>query len=362
MPKKDFYQILGVQKTATDDEIKKAYRALARKYHPDVNPNNKEAEERFKEINEAYEVLSDPEKRKKYDMMGDAFFTPTDEGGFGYQYSGRDFFSDLFGGSFDELFSGLFGKTKKTRSNKGEDIEIDVSISFEESLIGTEKTILLKYETTCNICDGNGVDLSKAVTCARCKGKGYTLEKKMNINIQQSCQECGGRGYKNILTCKNCAGIGKVPIENKVTFKVPAGVKEGDVIRIPGKGKPGKGSAPSGDLLIHFNVTPHRYFKREGNDLYLELPLSITEALLGCKIEVLLPYGTKLNVSVPPHTFNGQKLRLVGKGVKDEKGLSGDLYLIAKIELPDKLSPEAKKLVEELKKYIPSPKRNYIFK
>lgn len=359
MAKKDYYQVLGISKNATEDEIKKAYRSLARKYHPDVNPNNKEAEERFKEINEAYEVLSDPEKRKKYDMMGDAFFTPTDEGGFGYQYSGRDFFADLFGDSFEDLFSGFFGKSKKTKINRGENIDINITLSFEEALKGTEKTILFKYDTYCNTCEGSGVDLSRASTCPRCKGKGYSLEKRLGINLQQNCPECNGRGYKNISSCTSCKGTGKERRENKVSFRIPAGVKDGDVLTVKGKGKPAKGSVPAGDLIVHIQVTPHRYYRREEKDLYLELPLSITEAILGCKIEIPHPYGSKLNVTIPPYTFNGKKLRIPGKGVKDESGISGDLYLVAKVEIPTNISPEAKRLVEELKKHIHPPKRDF---
>lgn len=358
MAKKDYYKILGVSKDATIDEIKKAYRTLARKYHPDVNPNNKEAEERFKEINEAYEVLSDPEKRKNYDMMGDAFFTPTEEGGFGYQYSGRDFFTDIFGDTFENIFSSFFGK-KKTQKAKGEDINIDLTITFEEALRGAEKTVLLKYEAPCPNCEGQGVDVSKASTCPRCKGSGFLYEKRGNVQIRQSCPDCSGRGYKNIYTCPNCGGLGTTQVQNRVTFNVPAGVEDGDTLKVAGKGKPGKYSHQPGDLIVHIHVLPHKYFKREGKDLYLELPLSITEAILGSKIEIPLPYGSKINVTIPPYTFNGQKLRIAGKGVKDSKGQAGDLYLVAKIEMPQKLQPEALKLIEELKKYVPPPKRHF---
>ncbi len=358
MGQKDYYKILGVTKNATEDEIKKAYRSLARKYHPDVNPNNKEAEERFKEINEAYEVLSDPVKRKNYDQLGDAFFTPSSEGGFGYKYSGKDFFSDLFGDSFEDILSGFFGKTKK-RKNKGENIEIQVDISFEESLKGTSKTIRVKYDTPCEVCNGSGADAKKTLLCSRCNGTGFISVKRGSMNIHQSCPDCGGIGRKNITPCSNCKGLGSIKADNIVTFSVPPGIENGELITIKGKGKPGKGGAEPGDLLIYVNIVPHKYFKREGNNLFLELPLSITEAILGTKIELPLPNGTKLNVTIPPGTFDGQKLRLTGKGIKDSRGIAGDLYLIAKIEMPKNLHPEAKKVVEELKNYIKPPKRDF---
>jgi len=359
MGEKDYYKILGVPKNATLDDIKKAYRSLARKYHPDVNPNNKEAEERFKEINEAYEVLSDPVKRKNYDQLGDAFFTPPNEGGFGYKYSGKDFFSDLFGDSFEEILSGFFGKSKKRKSSKGENIEIQLNIPFEEALKGVTKTILVKYETPCEACDGFGVDTKKSSSCLRCGGTGYILEKRGSINIHQSCPDCGGQGRKNLTKCSSCNGLGVVKGENRVTFSIPEGIEDGEIITLRGKGKPGKGGAEPGDLFIIVNVTPHKYFKREGKDLYLELPLSITEAILGTKVEVPLPQGTKLNVTIPPNTFEGQKLRLAGRGIKDKDGTTGDLYLVAKIIMPKTLPPEARKLVEELKKYIKPPKRDF---
>lgn len=359
MAHKDYYKILGVSKTASEEEIKKAYRTLARKYHPDVNPNNKEAEERFKEINEAYEVLSDPEKRKKYDQMGDAFFSPPNEGGFGYQYSGKDFFTDLFGDfgdTFEDILSGFFGKSKRKSAKKGEDFHIEFAIPFEEAISGATKTISVKYDVPCENCKGTGFDYSTATPCSRCKGKGFVLEKRGNLNIQQQCTDCMGKGYKNLTYCKSCGGLGTRKIENRVTFTIPPGLEDGTVLTIKGKGKPGYGGAEAGDLFITIKVLPHKFFKKEGRDIYLELPLSITEAILGGKVEVPLPKGGRLKVNVPPKTFNGQKLRIPGKGINDGVA-QGDLYLIAKIEIPESVPPEAIKLFEELKKYIKPPKR-----
>ncbi len=352
MTGKDYYKILGVSKNATEEDIKKAYRNLARKYHPDVNPGNKQGEERFKEINEAYEVLSDPEKRKKYDEMGDSFFSPQYEGGFGYRYSGKDFFSDLFGDSFEDLFSTFFGKDKKKRQQKGDDINLEFTISFEEALKGTTKTILVKYNNFCEKCTGRG-----GKVCPTCSGAGYRLEKKGVITVKKECENCRGMGTRE--KCPVCNGSGTITKEKKVSFSIPAGVDNGDVVKIQGKGKEGVNGAPAGDLNIHIHVTPDKYYRREGRDLYLELPLSITEAILGAYVQITLPYGATLSVKVPANTKEGQKLRIAGKGVKDRNGISGDLYLVAKIVMPEQLSAEAKKLVSELSRFIKPPKRNF---
>lgn len=357
MAKKDYYAILGVSKNATEDEIKKAYRNLARKYHPDINPNNKQAEELFKEINEAYEVLSDPIKRRNYDQLGEAFFTPKNEGGFGYHYSGRDFFSDFFGDTFEGFFSNFFGTKRKKRDIPGEDIDIDLTVSFEEAIRGCNKTISLRYEIICDKCNGSGLDRNNASICSHCSGSGYVFEKIGTINIQKTCSNCGGSGYTNLKSCLKCGGQGTLKKEEKVSISIPPAADNGDVIIIKGKGKTGKGNAPSGNLNVHITVLPHKLFKRIQNDVYIDLPISITEAILGGNVEIPTPYGEKINVTIPPNTDNNRKLRIAGKGIQNPKKGTGDLYLVVSVKMPKDLPFEAKKTVEELKKYIKPPKR-----
>lgn len=359
MAEKDYYNILGVSKNATQEEIKKAYWNLAKKYHPDKNPGNKEAEEKFKDINEAYEVLSDPEKRKHYDTMGEAFFRPQSEGGFGYTFSGRDFFSDLFGDSFSDIFSDFFGfgTKSKNRIQKGEDIQVDLLISFEEAVRGCVKEIELKDEYPCTVCNGSGLDRSNQIQCGECKGTGFKSIRRGNLFIQVPCSSCNGLGYTNVKRCSDCQGTGIKFNVSRLTVRIPPGVNTGHRLKVAGKGSAGTSGGKPGDLYIYITVSPHPYYSREGNDLYVTLPLSITEATLGTKVDIPLPDGTKINITVPPLTRSGQKLRVAGKGIKDAFGKQGDLYCVAKIEIPEKLSKEAKELLEKLKEYIPSPRR-----
>lgn len=361
MSKKDYYKILGVSKDATIDDIKRAYRDLARKYHPDVNPGNKEAEERFKEINEAYEVLSDPEKRKNYDMMGDSFFHPTSEGGFGYTYSGRDFFSDFFGStSFEDIFSDFFGfGTKKKRgAEKGEDIEAEITISFKEAFEGVDKNFELKLEKPCSTCNGSGLDKKNATTCPACEGRGLKVEKRGNILIQKTCEHCKGLGYTNLKVCTNCQGKGILYDIERLIVKIPPGIDNGQRLVLRGKGK-ASSYGVRGDLYLYVNIQPHPHFKRDELDLYLELPLSIVEATLGGKVPIPTPEGEKINVNIPPLVSNGQKLRIPNKGMKDAQGKRGNLYCIISVETPEKLSNEAKNLLEKLREHIKSPKRSW---
>jgi molecular chaperone DnaJ len=363
MTHKDYYAILGVAKKATEEEVKKAYRNLARKYHPDLNPGNKAAEEKFKEANEAYEVLSDSVKRKNYDTLGDAFFNPPTEGGFGYSYSGRDFFSDLLGGGggggFDGVFSDLFGasKRKQKREEKGEDIEAEIQITFEESIKGSSRIFDLKLDAPCSVCGGNGVDRSNAIVCNACKGTGMKSEKKGNMFIQRACGSCNGVGYSGIKSCGTCKGSGAVYSSEKLSVNIPAGIDSGQKLFLKGKGRPGRGSARPGDLYLYVSVTPHPYFKRDGRDIYVDLPVSITEASLGGKIEVPTADGKKINVAIPPMINNGQKLRIPGKGVKETSGIQGDMYCVISVQAPAELSIEAKIILENLKNHIKPPKR-----
>lgn len=359
MSKKDYYQILGVSKNASIDEIKKAYRELARKYHPDVNPGNKEAEEKFKDINEAYEVLSDPEKRKNYDLMGDSFFNPTSEGGFGYTYSGRDFFSEFFGtSSFEDIFSDLlgFGRKRTPKEEKGEDISAELTLTFQEAYEGVDKIFELKTENPCKVCGGAGFDKKNSTICPICNGTGLKTEKKGNMLIQRTCDNCKGIKYINVKVCKTCGGKGVNYTIEKLRIKIPPGIESGYKMLIKGKGN----ASPSGirgDLYITIYVLPNPLFKRDGLDLYLELPISIVEATLGAKIEIPTPDGKRIYLKVPPLISNNQKLRVAGKGMKDAEGRVGDLYCLVSVQTPEKLSSEAKELLEKLSKHIKPPKR-----
>ncbi len=354
MDKKDYYKILGVQKNATTEDIKKAYRELARKYHPDVNPGNKEAEEKFKDINEAYEVLSDPEKRRNYDLMGDSFFQPKSEGGFGYTYSGKSFFEDLFGDFFSDLFN--FGTKSKEREDRGEDIETEIIISFREAFEGAEKLININIEKPCEICNETGLDRKNATPCPKCHGSGLMSDKKGSIFIQKTCDNCRGMGYINLKVCSACKGKGVTYETEKLLIKIPPGIENGKRLILRGKGKASK-SGKRGDLYVSVYVEPHPYFKRDGMDVYLDLPISIIEATLGGKVEIPLPEGKMINLNIPPLVSNGQKLRIARKGMKDASGNRGDLFCIVTIETPEKLTGEAKELLEKLKNHIKPPKR-----
>lgn len=354
--KKDYYEVLGVSKNASDDEIKSAFRKLAKKYHPDVSkePN---AAEKFKEAQEAYAVLSDKEKRSKYDQFGHAAFDQN--AGFGGGgFSGfadvdiSDILHDIFGGGFgfssDSFFGGGRGRT--SRKTKGPDISVIFEMDFEEAAKGCETKVELNIDDTCPDCDGHGGH--GVQTCSECNGSGYVQRQQRSIlgafMSQSICSKCGGSGETYKTRCNTCKGTGKKKTNKTIKVKVPAGVDTGDHLRVAGKGPAGENGGENGDVYIEIRVKEHDIFKRDANDLYVTLPLTITEAALGCKKEVPTLDGNVI-LTISPGSNSGERHRIKQKGLKNPStGKLGDLYVILKVITPQKLDRKQKKLLEEL--------------
>ncbi|RMG59703.1 MAG: molecular chaperone DnaJ [Deltaproteobacteria bacterium] len=348
-PKKDYYKILGVSESASKEEIKKAFRNLAKKYHPDVNPGDREAENRFKEINEAYEVLSDDKKRAQYDAMRKGAFTSGSFGGF----EGFDIFDVFTGGSgFDveDVFGDIFGSARSGRSpRRGRDIVSGVLLSFEEAVKGTVKTITVNRSVSCEGCAGTGISSSSRRTCPTCAGTGRTGRRTGFLSVTQRCGSCGGTGFLGS-RCSLCGGEGKKNVTETVKVRIPPGADEGTRVRVPGKGEAGEGGGPAGDLYLSVSVAPHPYFTRKGDDIYLELPVNVSEAVLGTTLEVPTVDGP-VRVKLPPGTDSGKKIRLRGKGVYRKDGTRGDQYVTVKVVVPRSTDPDFRKLVREFSKW-----------
>ncbi|MDD3392681.1 MAG: molecular chaperone DnaJ [Bacilli bacterium] len=353
MNKKDYYEVLGVSKSASQDEIKSAFRKLAKKYHPDVS-KEENAAEKFKEAQEAYAVLSDESKRKQYDQFGHAAFSGGAGGNAGgYDFSGFDFsdiFGDIFGNSgFGDFFGG--GRTSKgSGRSKGRDSLMRMELTFEEAVFGTKKMINIDVMEECEECHGKGGFGEK--TCPDCHGSGsITTEQRTILGsfmTKTTCPSCNGKGKTYDRTCSSCHGKGKIKRNKDLEVKVPAGVDTGNQLRLAGKGEAGTNGGPNGDIYLEFTVKKHPIFEREDNDIYLELPLTITEAILGIKKEIPTIEGS-VKLSIDAGTQTGDKYRLKGKGVVDvQDGRKGDMYVIAKVIIPSKLSKEQKKLIDEL--------------
>ncbi len=358
---KDLYSILGVQKNASEEEIKKAYRRLAKKLHPDFNPGDKASEAKFKEVNTAYEVLSDEKKRKQYDQFGDASFrqgfdpSAAQAGWGGAGFDPRNVRFDFGGGrgagfeGFGDIFNDLFGRggvEHETSSADGEDAEYEVEISFDEAVHGSTRMIQFQRDGSCTACNGTGARDGSMRMCPSCRGTGRRKGGGI-FNIQRECPDCGGTGRVPGATCSECRGRGRILRDEKLSVKIPAGVSNGSKIRIAGKGGPGRNGGAEGDLYIITKVREHPYFTREGDDISVEVPVTLAEALLGAKIEVPTIDGTT-TMTIPAGTQNGQKFRLSGKGARRLKGGgSGDQYVIAHVELPRKIDEASKKLIME---------------
>ena len=351
MNKRDYYEILGVDKNASADEIKSAFRKLAKKYHPDVS-KEENAAEKFKEAQEAYAVLSDPEKRKQYDQFGHSAFNNNGSGfsGFeGFDFGNMsDIFDDLFGGMG---FSSSRSSRRKTNSpRKGNDVLHRMTIDFEEAVYGTKKDIKIDVEESCPKCNGAGGFNSK--TCSECHGSGTITQEQRTIFgsflSKTTCPYCKGSGTTFEDVCDECHGKGKITNRKTITITVPAGIDTENRLRIAGKGGAGLNGGSNGDLYIEFTVRDHDFYQREEDDIYIELPLTITEAVLGTKKDVPTLYG-KVELTIPSGTQNGEKMRLRGKGVENvNTKRKGDMYVITKIIIPEKLTREQKKLFEEL--------------
>ena len=367
--KRDYYEVLGVDKGASETEIKKAYHKLAMKYHPDRNPGDKAAEEKFKEANEAYEVLSDPDKKNKYDRFGHAGVDPNygggaggfggfgDFGGFGgFGGAGGMGFEDIF-----DMFGGMAGAGRRRRGGpqKGRDLQKTVTIDFTDALFGCSKQIELNKDVKCKTCGGSGAKPGTGKkTCDQCGGSGQVSQvsntpfgRFQNVT---TCSKCGGSGQIVETPCTDCGGTGRIRKNIKLKVDIPAGVDTDSIVTIRGQGEPGINGGPDGDLYIVVNVRPHSTFKRRGNDLYLEMPITFEQAALGAKVQVP-GFGESYSYTINPGTQTGSSFRLKGKGVPDVRtGRKGDLYVKVVVEVPTKLSRKDKKAIEEMAAKIPA--------
>ena len=379
--KRDYYEVLGVDKNATDDELKKAYRKLAKKYHPDANPDNKkEAEAKFKEINEAYETLSDAQKRKMYDQFG-----PDGPAGFGgaggqggyYSYSsGFD-----FGGGFDDLgdiFSSIFGggsgfgqrSRKSNGPKKGADLRYNMDVTFEESYLGVEKEILVHRNETCNVCNGNGAKPgTNPETCTMCGGTGQIRQVQTTILGQMQttrpCNNCHGTGKVIKEPCENCRGKGTVRKQARIKVKIPAGIANDQTIVLRGEGEPGEKGGPKGDLYITIRVRKHSIFSREGDKVLCDIPITLTQATLGADLTIPMVDGSNYTFRIPDGTQPDSKFSIKGKGFKGvNSSYQGDFVFTVKVQIPKRLTKEPRELLVELAKTMneqPPVKKRGIF-
>jgi molecular chaperone DnaJ len=346
MSKRDYYEVLGVDKSAAERDIKKAYKRLAMKYHPDRNQGDKAMEEKFKEIQEAHEILTDSQKRAAYDQYGHAGVDPNRGGGRGGQ--GADF-GDIFGDVFGDIFGGGGRGGRQSRARQGSDLRYNLELSLEEAVRGKSVEIRIPTLTECETCHGSGAKKgSSPVTCSTCHGQGQVQMRQGFFAVQQTCPTCAGKGKIVKDPCTPCRGHGRVEKTKTLSVKVPAGVDTGDRIRLTGEGEAGEMGAPAGDLYVQVHVKEHKIFTREGNNLYCEVPLSFTRAALGGEIEVPTLEG-KVKLKVTPETQTGKMFRLRDKGVKSVRsGSVGDLICKVVIETPVNLSTRQKELLEEL--------------
>ncbi|MBD8533020.1 MULTISPECIES: molecular chaperone DnaJ [unclassified Massilia] len=348
MAKRDFYEILGVAKGASEEEIKKSYRKLAMKYHPDRNPDNKEAEEKFKEVKEAYEMLTNPEKREAYDRYGHAGVDPNmGGGGFGGGAGG-------FGDAFGDIFGDIFGGGRGGRGGggpqvyRGADLRYNLEITLEQAANGFDTTIRVPSWDKCDTCHGSGAKPgTQPVTCTTCAGHGQVRMQQGFFSIQQTCPKCHGSGKMIPEPCPSCSGAGRIKRNKTLEVKIPAGIDNGMRIRSTGNGEPGTNGGPSGDLYVEIHIKPHAVFQREGDDLHCEMPISFSKAALGGEIEVPTLTG-KVSFTVPEGTQTGKTFRLKGKGIKGVRsGYAGDLFCHMIVETPVKLTDKQKDLLRE---------------
>jgi molecular chaperone DnaJ len=353
MSKRDFYEVLGINRDAADDEIKKAYRKLAMKFHPDRNPDNPKAEEQFKEAKEAYEILSDAQKRAAYDQYGHAGVDPQAGmgGGFGGAGMGGGGFADAFGGIFDEIFGGRGGGGGQGRSNiyRGADLRYNLEITLEQAAFGTETKIRIPTMEECEHCHGSGAKPgTQPKTCPTCSGSGQVRLQQGFFSIQQTCPKCHGTGRIIPEPCTHCHGAGRLKQHKTLAVKIPAGVDEGDRIRLTGEGEHGVNGGPPGDLYVQIHLKAHAVFQREHNDLHCEMPISFTTAALGGEIEITTLDGVA-KIKIPAETQSGKVFRLRGKGIKGVRSNAhGDLLCHVAVETPVNLTDRQCELLREL--------------
>ena len=363
--KRDYYEVLEVAKTATSDEIKKAYRKLAIKYHPDKNPGNKEAEDKFKEATEAYEVLIDEKKRKAYDQFGHAGVDGM--GGASFDPSAFSDFGDIFGG-FSSILEGLFGGgfssggfggfssnsrsgSSSRKATRGANLQYNLVVPFIDVVHGKKHDISYSHDVRCSACNGTGGEgSSKTVTCPECKGKGQINRSSGFMLFSSTCHRCSGTGVIIEKPCKKCGGSGLEKKKQTIKVTIPPGLEDGTRIKIAGQGNAGANGGDAGDLFVLIQVTPHEYFERDGGDLYCAMPVSVLQATLGSEVEVPNVDDKMIQVKIPQGTQHGDLIRIKGEGIPKQHGGTGDLYIKVQSKVPTKLSKKGREVLEELRK------------
>ena len=346
--KMDYYEVLGVERTADDGELKTAYRELAMQFHPDRNPNNPEAEERFKQCSEAYQVLTDPDKRAAYDRYGHAGVNGAGGFGGGNPFQGQGDLGDIFGDLFGEMFN-MGGQRRASRAQRGRDLKYEMSLEFEEAVFGKEQEIKIRRAEACNDCSGTGSENGKQPeTCQQCGGRGQIRSQQGFFSVARTCPVCSGTGTIIRTPCHTCHGEARVQREHKIVVKVPAGVEDNTRIRYSGEGDAGKFGGPAGDFYVVLEVKAHKFFERDGDDLHCVIPVSFPQAALGTEIEVATLEGAE-TLKIPEGTQSGREFKLRGKGVPhlNQHG-KGDLIVQVRVQTPSKLSKQQKELMKQL--------------
>jgi molecular chaperone DnaJ len=353
MAKRDYYEVLGLKRNASDADLKGAFRKLAKDCHPDRNPGDKDAEHRFKEVNEAYEILKDPQKRAAYDQFGHAAFEggrgPGGPGGFGPDFASSmsDIFDDLFG----EFMGGRRGGGQRSRTGRerGADLRYNMEISLSDAFVGKNAEIIVPTSVACETCSGTGAKVgTSATTCPTCAGHGKVRASQGFFTIERTCPACHGRGEVIQDPCPSCSGSGRLTKERKLAVNIPAGVEDGTRIRLAGEGEAGLRGGPAGDLYIFLSIKPHEFFQRDGADIFCKVPISMTTAALGGQIDVPTVEGSITRVKVPEGTESGKQFRLRGKGMPVLRSkVAGDMYIQVEVETPKNLTRRQRELLEE---------------
>ena len=358
MSKQDYYQTLGLQKNSSDAEIKKAYRKLAMKYHPDRNPDDKTAEIKFKEAKEAYEVLSDNQKRAAYDQFGHAGVN--NQAGMGGGFNTGDAFNDIFGDMFGDIFGNARGQRRQSSAQRGADLRYELDLDLEQAVFGETIKINIPSLIGCDTCTGSGAKKgTQATRCLRCEGRGSVRVQQGFFTLQQTCPECRGAGQTIKDPCIDCSGSGRVQKERTISIKIPPGVDQDDRIRLSSEGEAGMKGGPPGDLYVDVNIRSHPIFKREGSNLFCEVPISFTKAALGGTVEVPTIDGA-VNLTIPTETQSGEVFRLRGKGVQSYRDrVLGDLFCNIQIETPVNLNTDQKNILKSFEESISKSKKEH---
>ena len=358
MSKSDYYKTLGIEKNSSEQEIKKAYRKKAMKYHPDRNPDDKNSESKFKEAKEAYEVLSDPQKRNTYDQFGHAGINS--QGGMGGGSNSGDSINDIFGDMFGDIFGGRRGDNQQNQSQRGSDLRYELTLNLEQAVFGDKVNIDIPSLSTCEPCKGSGAKPGTSpTTCQQCDGRGNVRVQQGFFTLQQTCPQCRGAGQTINDPCQSCSGQGRIQKQRTISIKIPAGVDQNDRVRLSNEGEAGIKGGPSGDLFVDINIREHQIFQREGSNLFCEVPTRFSTAVLGGVLKVPTIDGA-VNLTIPEETQSGKVFRLRGKGIKSYRDRSiGDLYCTVQIETPVSLNKKQKKLLEEFEHSLNSSSKEH---